>query len=281
MAVPLSTPPPGPLPRLPEPTSVDDVARNLDRIIDWSINAESTIGYFAVLYKRATFAVRQGLQDGAFKDPQQMQRFDLVFAKRYFDALNAYFHPHAYHGVTAPWEVSFVGQADSDATMIQHMMTGLNAHICFDLGVSAATVAPHTLQDLEPDFFRVNALLGSQVPGLLDIIEKLSPEFRRIRWLVPNETFWIRRLIVKFRTGAWWFAVALAENPAQAKQKMVNQSAWTSALGAWYLDPPEKWRPFHHIVNVISKRESHNVGANIAALAGIAEKPHPLIKKLL
>lgn len=281
MAVPLSTPPPGPLPRLPEPRSVDDVARNLDRIIDWSINADSTIGYFAVLYKRATFAVRHGLETGAFKDPKRMERFDLIFAKRYFDALNAYFHPRTNHKLTAPWEVSFVGQVDSDATMIQQMMTGLNAHICFDLGISAATVAPHSLQDLEPDFFHVNALLGSQVPGLLDIVEKLSPEFRKIRWLVPNEIFWVRRLIVKFRTGAWWFAVALAKYPDQAKQKTVNQSAWTSALGAWYLDPPEKWKPFHHIVNVISKRESHDIGANVAALADITEKPQPLIKKLL
>jgi hypothetical protein len=281
MAVPLSTPQPGPLPRLDEPKSVEDVARNLDQIINWSIDAHSTIGYFAVLYKRATFAVRQGLEDGVFTNPERMQRFDLVFAKRYFDALNAYFHPRTHEGLTAPWEVSFVGQADSDATMIQQMMTGLNAHICFDLGVSAATVAPHSLRDLEPDFFRVNALLGSQVPGLLDIIEKLSPEFRWIRRLVPNEIWWIRRLIVKFRTGAWWFAVALAKNPDQAKQKMVNQSAWTSALGAWYLDPPEKWKPFHHIVNVIGKRESHDVGHNVAELAGITEKPHPLIKKLL
>ena len=39
-----------PLPRLEQVHNVDEVVRNLDQIIDWATEAQSTIGYFAVLY---------------------------------------------------------------------------------------------------------------------------------------------------------------------------------------------------------------------------------------
>ena len=60
-----------PLDRLEEPETIDDVLRNVDQIIDWSIKAESHIGYFAVLYKRTTLAIRAGIDEGVFDDGQR------------------------------------------------------------------------------------------------------------------------------------------------------------------------------------------------------------------
>ncbi len=67
--------------------------------------------------------------------------------------------------------------------MLQHMMAGLNAHITFDLGLATLAIAGK-LDTLADDFNRVNALLCSQIPGILDVVEQLSPELR-----------WTRRLI--------------------------------------------------------------------------------------
>ena len=39
------------LARLDEPETIDDVLRTIDQIIEWSSDAQSAIGYFAVLYK--------------------------------------------------------------------------------------------------------------------------------------------------------------------------------------------------------------------------------------
>lgn len=260
---------------LEEAKTVDDVVRNLDRVIDWSIRAQSTIGYFAAIYKRATVAIREALNEGKFNDCPRMEQFDLHFAQRYLNALNAYFHPDEYQGLTHPWEVAFVGHADSRATMIQQMMTALNAHICFDLGVTAVAIAPNSLGTLEHDFNLVNALLATQVPGMLDVVQERSPVFRWIRRVIPNkaEVWLIRRLLIKFRTGAWYFAIYLAMHPDKAQEKRVNQSAWTAALGAWYLQPPKRWTPFPRLVRVIAKRENRDVAGNIRALARVTNSP--------
>lgn len=270
------------LPRLPDPTSIDDVIANLEVIIAWAIGARSTVGYFAALYKRVTVAIRKAVDDGMFDDGPRMQRFDVLFAGRYFTALNAYFHPGRSGGPTLPWQVAFVGDRDPQPIIVQQMLTAINAHIGFDLGIAAATVAPTDLDSLAADFNRVNALLAGQIPGMLDVIGKLSPELRETRWLIPNETWLIKQLLVKFRTAAWDFATEIVEDPADAAVIELNHAAWMAALGAWYLHPPARLALFPILVGVIGKRESRDVSANIKALAGITDKPDmKRVKKFL
>jgi hypothetical protein len=283
MSVPVPPHPPLPPQRLEEARTIDDVLRNIEQIIDWSIRAQSTIGYFAVLYKRATVAVRQALNEGKFNDGPRMEKFDVVFAGRYFNAFNAYFYPGVYDYMTLSWDVALVGHADSQATMIQQMMAGLNAHICYDLGTTAVAIAPNSLDTLQHDFNLINALVATQIPGMLDEVQKLSPALRWIRRLIPNkgEVWLIRRLLIKFRTAAWYFASYLATHPEKAKEERVNHSAWTAALGAWYLQPPARWTPFPLLVRVIAKRESKDVAGNIRALGGISNSPEKLNEAFL
>ena len=103
---------------------IDDVVRNLDRIIDWATAAHSTIGYFAVLYKRSTLAIRDAIDRDLFQDSARMAEFDVMFAQRYFDALNAYFHPDEFPDLNLAWEVAFVGHDNPETTMLQQMLAG-------------------------------------------------------------------------------------------------------------------------------------------------------------
>src|SRR5437899_12265871 len=106
MSTALPANPPLQLPRLAAAKNVDDVVRNVDQIIDWAINAESHIGYFAVVYKRVTLAIRQAINEGQFDDGARVSRLDVAFAQRYFDALNAYFYrSECQGGLTLPGEV--------------------------------------------------------------------------------------------------------------------------------------------------------------------------------
>ncbi|MDT5310146.1 MAG: hypothetical protein QOE48_5856 [Mycobacterium sp.] len=265
-----------PLGRLDEPATIDDVLRNVDQIIDWSIKAESHIGYFAVLYKRTTLAIRAAINEGVFDDGHRMAELDVAFARRYFNALNAYFHPSAYTGLTLPWEVAFVGDQDSQAIILQHLMAGLNAHITFDLGLAVLAIAADSLDTLERDFNRVNALLCSQIPGVLEAVDKLSPELRRTRWLVPDQIGVLNVALRKLRNGAWFFATCIAMHPQNATEKTVNHEAWTAALGSWYLQPSQRWTPFPRLIRAIGKHESRNVASNIAALEPISKQPDTL-----
>jgi hypothetical protein len=279
--LPVTLRPPLLLDRLEEPRIIEDVVRNIDQVIDWSIKAESCIGYFAALYKRITLAIHDAISDGVFDDGRRIEQLDVAFAQRYFNALNAYFHPDEYQGPTLPWEVSLVGEQNDQAIILQQMMTALNAHITFDLGLAAVAIAGNSLNTLANDFNRVNAVLASQIPGILDVIQQLSPELRWIRRVIPDEVSLIRRLLIKSRTAAWLFAVYLALHPDDARQKRVNHAAWTAALGAWYLQPPARLRLFPVLVRVVAKRESRDVAGNIRALEGITNSPDKLDKAYL
>jgi hypothetical protein len=262
-----------PLERLDQAETIDDVVRNLDQIIEWSISAQSTIGYFAVLYKRATLAVRDALNAGKFHDRERMERFDVRFAQRYFDALNAYFYPDEYDGLTLAWEVAFVGDENRKATMMQHMVCSLNAHINFDLGVTAEEIAGNSLGTLEHDFNLINDLVAAQTRGMLNAVQRLSPEVLWIRRLTPNEVGVIREVLMKFRDAAWHFAIYLALHPDKAREKQVNQIAWTAILGVWYLNPPAKLTPIPLLVRAIARRESRDVASNLRALNEVANAP--------
>jgi hypothetical protein len=278
----LGQPAPAP-PRLEQVQTIADVARNIDRILDWSIEAQSTIGYFAALYKRVTVAIGDAIDDGVFDDGPRMERLDVAFARRYFNALNAYFYPGEHDELTLPWEVAFVGNqnADNQSTMLQHMLAGLNAHITFDLGLAAVATAPDSLAALENDFNRVNAVLCSQIPGMLDVVEQLSPVVRQIRRVVPNEVGLLKRMLMKLRQSAWYFAVFTALNPEHAREKRVNQQSWTAAIGAWYLQPPAQLTTFPVLVRAIAKRESRDVGKNILALQGVSDTPVKMTRAYL
>lgn len=251
---------------LPRAENFDDVMRNLDQVIDWAIKADSTIGYFAVLYRRSTLACRAAIRRGEFHDADLMHRFGAVFAQRYFDALNAYFRPGEDEGLTLPWEVVFCGQELGHSTMLQHMVAGLNAHIQFDLGVVTAEMVPTALQTFEEDFLRINDLVASQVGDMLRVVDELSPTVRRLRWVMPPRQKLIARVLRKFRRSCWLFAIYLALNPHKAREQTVNQMAWSSALCGWYLHPPEYWRLTPTIIRAISKRESRDTAANLKAL---------------
>ena len=206
------------LPILERANDVDDVVRNLNQIIDWAMAEQSTIGYFAVLYKRSTMAIREAIDGDLFKNSARMAAFDVVFAQRYFDALNAFFHPDEFPDLNLAWEVAFVGHANPETTMLQQMLAGLNAHICFDLGVAAVTVAPNRLRELKPDFDRITDVVGTQTRGMIVVFERLSPGFRWVRWLLP-ERWVIGRVLGKFRNAAWLFAIDMALHPERVRRE--------------------------------------------------------------
>jgi Family of unknown function (DUF5995) len=263
-----------PLDRLPEAKTVDDVLRNIDQIIHWATKVESHIGYFAVVYQRVTLVIRAAINGGRyFDDEKRVTQLDVAFAQRYFNALNAYFYPDEFGGLTLPWEVVFVGAQDRHAIILQHLMSAFNAHITFDLGMACLTVAPGGMKALEGDFNRVNDLLCDQIPGVVQVLQQLSPELRWTRRLIPNELGVFNRMLKKLRKGAWAFAFYMDQFPDQASRRRVHQAAWTATLGAWYLQPPARLTPFPALVGAVAKHESPNVPDNIRALQEMKAAP--------
>src|SRR3954470_23923484 len=164
--------------------SIDEVIARLDAIIERSIVERDRLGFFAVLYRTVTAAVKEGIAAGRFEDGPRMERLDVAFANRYLEA----FHPHRAGGVPgASWRVAFGAGKSHRAVILQHLLLGMNAHINLDLAIAAAQVCPgDSIIGLERDFNEINAVLASLETGLEEEVCSLSPWIDRLDHIDPR-----------------------------------------------------------------------------------------------
>lgn len=258
-----------PLPQLDRVNTVDDVIANFDIIIEWAIEAENGIGYFATVYKRATVAIKAKIdQGGYFDDDARMTRFDMIFAQRYFDALNAYFHPQDYEAPTHVWQWSFDGHEydDPEPVMVQHMLTAVNSHVNLDLGIAAFLAAEgQPLKELERDFDRINELLAGEVAVFLVTLSDLSPRVGTLRRLLFCEDRALGEVLKIFRNLAWAFSHQLAAQPQRRRDHIGVHDSWAGVLGSYYLHPNDTML---RLVRWIGERESRAVAYNLRVLDG-------------
>ncbi len=268
-----------PLPPIPTVTTIDGVVSAIESIIDWSISVASRLGYFAALYKRITIAIGTAVSQGKFEDATRMQRFDVTFASRYFDALNGYFHPTQFAKPTRSWRSTFDAASGPEPIILQHLLAGVNAHIDLDLGIAAQIVAPRgNLEALHNDFNTVNAVLASQVGGVVSELDELSPVLADLyHVLTSNEIFIIDEAVKTLRDSAWTFAMILALEPALAHPATIwARDEKVSAQGELIYDPPGLIGLLKEIVASIAARESRDVVKNIRTLNAIAATPAPI-----
>jgi len=260
-------------------STLDAVVSALDSVIEWSIAASSRLGYFAALYKRITIAVRAAVNNGAFQDGPRMERFDAAFACRYFDALNGYFHPKQFPRPTRSWQQTFDAADRPDPIILQHMLAGVNAHIDLDLGITAQNIAPAMkLPKLHDDFNTINAVLASQVNGVLDDINQLSPELAELyQVLADNEIFLINQAVAAMRDNAWRFAIFLAVVPGFTRPLTIwAHDRKVAAQADLIYHPPGIIGVIQATVREIAEEESRDVIRNIQVLAEIASTPAPI-----
>jgi hypothetical protein len=268
--------PPAPIPKV---TKLDEVVEAIESIIEWSIRASSRLGYFAALYKRITIAVRTAVEQGAFEDGPRMERLDVTFASRYFDALNGYFHSNQYPEPTRSWQVTFAEASRAEPIILQHMLGGVNVHIALDLGIAAQTISPGAqLPKLKQDFNKINAVLASQVNGIVADIDQLSPALAELyAVLMNNEILLINEAVAAFRDSAWRFAAILSLEPGFARPLTIcARDRQVAGQAELIYDPPRLVGLIGSIVRAIAARESRDIVHNIQVLDEIASTPAPI-----
>lgn len=257
------------LPPITGVKTIDDVVTAIEGIIAWSIANTSRLGYFAALYKRITLSIRKNLP--TFQKPERMEQLDVVFASRYFAALNAWFWPAQFPPLTHSWRVAFQAAALPAPIIVQHLVAGVNAHINLDLGIASATVAPGPqLPDLHADFDRVNTILGAEVGGVLDEIDELSPVLARIYDLFkPLEIDIIDATLDLTRAEAWGFAKELAAlEPPELPEAIARRDMYVADAGSAIITPPL----FGPILRAIALAETRDVVKIIETLNAQADR---------
>ncbi|MGM0934246.1 MAG: DUF5995 family protein [Bacteroidota bacterium] len=188
--------------------NIDQVLESLSEIIEETEKENSVLGYFAVLYHRVTWKVKEGLETGYFEDPKRMEKLDVVFAERYIDA---YYNYKENLPVTRSWQRAFELASDFWPITFQHLLIGMNAHINLDLGIAAAKVSEgRSIEELGDDFYRINRILANLVEEVQHNLATIWPPLRYIL----QHTGQLDNLMTDFsmklaRDGAWRFAQVL------------------------------------------------------------------------
>jgi hypothetical protein len=152
---------------------IDEVIGLLDGLIAGYRERQSTLAYFACLYRAVTLRVRSGIEQGAFEDGERMNRFDTDFGNRYFAALDA---AASGHKPPKAWLAAFAAEARPKTTIVQHLLLGVNAHINFDLPFAAVAAAPGSaLPGLRNDYLAINTILARTFAAAQSVIDEFSP----------------------------------------------------------------------------------------------------------
>lgn len=152
---------------------IDDVLRILDGLIADNKAKSDPLGYFPALYRQVTLKVKQGIATGFFDDGPRMDRFDAIFANRYFAAYDAF---QSGGQPSQSWEVAFESTQSGQLIILQDLLVGINAHINLDLGVAAGeTFQGQALQDFHDDFNKINDILSGLIPPVEAVVGQFSP----------------------------------------------------------------------------------------------------------
>ena len=203
-------------------TTIDEVIVILDDIISTSEKNQDPLGYFAVLYRKVTLKVKEGIAEGFFDDGKRMETFDVVFTNRYISAYRGYQQQEA---ITLSWQRAFILSKKYWPIVLQHLLIGMNAHISLDLGIAAAQIMKgKNIHDLKGDFDKINTVLSSLVNDVQQDLADIWPTLRKIlQWTKKADDFLIDFSMNLARDGAWKFATALEGKDSTETQHLIQQ----------------------------------------------------------
>lgn len=245
--------------------TIDDVLDRLDTIIAESERDGDRIGYFAALYRRFTAAVRDAVRAGEFLDAGRMERLDVTFATRYFEALDDY---RAGRPISRTWLVSFDACREAEPTILQHLYTGLTAHQLLDLGVAAAETAPGArIADLRGDFEHINQIVSRLMREVNALIGTISPWIGVIDRAFGVEYAAFNKVgIAVARDLAWRAAMQLAPLDILSRAPVIARIDTRAAFVAELLARPKAGLKV--VSRVIRAREPNDVPDVIRRLRG-------------
>jgi uncharacterized protein DUF5995 len=247
-------------------STIDEVIARLDAIVERAVVERDRLGYFAVLYRTVTAAVKQGIAAGRFQDGARMERLDVVFANRYLEAFDAHRNGRT---PSDSWRAAFAAGSNRRVVIMQHLLLGMNAHINLDLGIAAAEVCPGSaIGGLEQDFNEINTVLAALETDVEAEVCSLSPWIDRLDHIDPRAGRVIANFSIdKARASSWATAQRLAALSGAAHDAAIAEIDADVALLARLIE-----RPIGMMINLnlvlVRLRETWDVRKVIEVLSG-------------
>jgi len=239
------------------PQTIDEVLTELDQIILRARNERDRLGFFATLYRNVTVKVKEGIAAGLFEDGPRMEKLDVTFASRYLTAFESFRRGDP---LSKCWLASFRIAATWSPIILQHLLTGMNAHINFDLGIAAQSVAPGPeLASVEGDFNLINDILSGMILKVRSDIEEVSPWIKLLdRYASQTEDRLINFSLGKARASAWLVANMINDTPTDRLVRELSILDDGVAMLGTLIGSPKEWL-ISIGLHVIRIRESSDV----------------------
>ncbi len=218
--------------------SIDQVIEKLESIIQLSKEHSNRVGYFASLYLRVTQTIKNKLGTGYFDNDERLEKLDIHFAAHYFKAAEQFKNDDP--TLPGAWAVAFNATTNNELIVVQHLLLAMNPHINIDLGFAAAEICSgEEIHDLHDDFQKVNDILASIIPTVIDELSELSPLLYVLEDIAEKEEEAIINFSMKIaRDSAWKLATALAPLTDHDQQIMIKQKNTSiSKLGEKIIHP--------------------------------------------
>lgn len=267
-----------------EPSSANDctagriqcvkaVIREMERRFDPLAEACAHNAMFAFTYLRTTEQyLVSATSDGFFTDPNFINHQDVVFARYYFDAWDAYRSGDL--AATSPsWQIAF-SQADGrKVSALGNMLLGMSAHVNRDLPMVLADIGlvKPDGSSRKPDHDKVNQFLNLVMePMITEAAERFDPTIDdgQIDGTTIDETG-LLQLLVTWREGAWRNAEALVNAPTPEARALVQaEIERTASIVA-------------NLIVVATSYSSVNVQAALGALSSLGADPADVLQAQL
>ncbi len=188
--------------------------------------------HFLATYKRTTSAVHDDLKGGGFLDAAWVERWDVVFAGLYLDALEDW---NRGERPAEPWAVAFEAAGDERVPPLRHVLLGMNAHVNYDLPQSLlATISddefadPAVLERRSKDHVHIDAILSARVDAEdkeLQKVEQPGDRTRLDKLLTPFNQAATKRFLSEARRKVWHNARALSAARRQGPDALAARLA--------------------------------------------------------
>jgi hypothetical protein len=157
---------------------VDAVIREMRRRFDPLASSCDHDSIFALAYLRTTEEYRRTIEDPTFfEDTAFVNHEDVVFARLYFDAFDAW-HAGRREAIPPAWAIAFKAAADRAMPASGNLSLGINAHVQRDLPFALAAIGlvKPDGSSRKPDHNRVNEFLNRVTDDLYaEIARRFDP----------------------------------------------------------------------------------------------------------
>lgn len=248
--------------------TIDEVLLTLDKIVEDCKTNNCPLGFFAVLYRKVTQNVKEGIANKHFEDNLRMEKLDILFANRYF---KAYFDFKKNKAISKSWKVAFNAKNKDHHIVLQHLLLGINAHINLDLGIATIhTIEDYPIDGIKNDFNHINRLLSDMTDEVKRNMGSISPVFGM---LMPVAKRWDDKLIQfsieTARDGAWEFAECLYSGKNKEQTIIYERDTIIEKLGIALISPV---RSLQWVLNTIRFFETKSIASKIEILENKIQK---------